>query len=304
MSTSQRDNKEPVPERLNPREYAQVKAEVLDDLEHVVLIGHVQRQRHTKPPPTPLDSIAPPRGCIHAADQRQYPHITTWPTPELMQGSDQAWDEECGDGIDINYCLGANENPSTTPSSGNNAPQVLLQRCWERAMTAASSSVTWTNSAPPPPRPMPRPAPDYQRSTAKQWFHKLGYSLPKKPPFVCRACDGVADSREALQDHFFGTRHARGCFWPWWVEEQRRWVARELQKHVTEQTERVVEAILITTEHELEQGAGRPLGWQHVLKAVAEQPSAADKDSDDTVDAFLTLSEAKIVQGRVRERYE
>jgi hypothetical protein len=138
-----------------------------------------------------------------------------------------------GNGDDNDATMAADEEAETWPQS--TFVQSLLQHCWERAVHAASNSIVVNVSntpkqepssnrvvvstpPPPPPPPMPLSSPigaaDFCRS--KRESLKISCPLEKETQdpsssssssssWMCSVCQVNFDSREQLDEHFYGT---------------------------------------------------------------------------------------------------
>lgn len=236
---------------------------------------------------------------VHAEDCRIYGEIQ-WPNKRrkvVAARQDKEWNVEHGD--DINPLIFAQtkltgqrlppeeisklaamethstENVTVAPQD---ATRALLLRCWERAMTAASSTVgighrkrhlTRRKACPE----MDWAPPDMTRAGAQDKCRAMGIELPQDDDngiVACPCCSIEFESKEKLKDHFYGDDSVEGggCCWLEIRKRQQAMIERILEAEVGNQVENLISLFFEGQQAAVETDDAKPRDWEFVLATL------------------------------------
>lgn len=328
------------------------KSDLTAVLEHLATVGaHWQQRSRNHDAEAP---ISDKKKKVHVADDYAYVSSgfrkKTRTTALMAATVDDPWDVLYGDSIhpvafadaklsktrkrprtvDEEAAMnGTNRSIDTTSCSvttKEDGSRALLNRCWQRAMHAASNPIRMddqdvklsasdtllnTNKETPPEGFSP------DRAMAK--CNALGIGLSPIPDDdddssqirMCPSCNITAfETDEQLYRHYYGMLNQRGCCWRYIEDREHDLIRQALQGEMKMTIQNIGQSI---RDHSAVEG---PLDWKGVLSAIQNAVAARDltrhtttglassaSDSSEPPPSVVDASLLELLQDRLLDRY-
>ena len=266
--------------RLNPDERHDVSA----TLDHLSSIGATWLRTCQR-----LDAYTGnefPDELHHAEDHRIYEKNSRRSRRDLSS-ADAEWDIDHGDTIHpvafMNARLstkrlktrdvdGPNLSVDTTVCdvSMDEAPEALLNHCWQRAVHLASNPIHLDDGDDQPTQTDSYEQDDtlkYSTKKAMLRCETLRLDLAVDE-LTCLNCDAHFDSTAKLRRHYYGLSNQRGCCWGLIERKNHELIDQALQAEVTAVTKHVCQ-ILAEAVFRNGQPPSKPLTWEDILNVFA-----------------------------------